>query len=604
MLDGRTGAASSAGLQRSAAEIVLAQAISKQNTGGLQQCANMDQHLHIGGYYGLITCLDTIICAPESSRCHPIPLRRDERERRGRRERPLKTTEMTRTLARKQISHKDVSGLLRYGTFNLLKLTCTATAIDQTDKTATDHDANSAIPDTSETQQPKEQSSTKFPELPERRKPLSNESPSSASAATKETIPVNSEVGVSEATGDDVATEATGQPGQSKGTDKFDKQGTTSQKNQDTRATSSYEPAKAKAKARPETAADIAMKSLATRFDRVGRQFEAQDFAGKRDRGNQGAAVKLQTNHFEIELPRLSTIYQYSFTIWPFPTSLRMCRRILYLLLRNSNGFSKAATDYRSLIVSTAKLVHEDFSANFEVDYYGEGETGPRTDDERTTYTVSIFPVREASHELNLLDLHTYIRDPTSRTDINPKPLITALNLFLNRMPNQNPMVACLGKNTFYDLDKNSSQWHADLGNPRQLTLEALIGIYKSVKVCPQKLLMNANTSASAFYAQQSMDWLIHAWSGEDEQGQYRDLVQLTRFIRGLRVQAKHGRRRVYTVWGVAKWGPRYWDGRRPTKDVVTFTKKNKKSGEYEEITVEAYFSEGKLAAFQILIHY
>ena len=167
-------------------------------------------------------------------------------------------------------------------------------------------------------------------------------------------------------------------------------------------------------------------------------------------------------------------------------------------------------------------------------------------------------------------------------------------------MPNQSPMVKCLGRNTFYDLDKTSNQWYADLGNPHQLTLEAFVGIYKSVKVCPKKLLMNAILSASAFYAQKSMDWLIHAWSGQDEQRQYRDRVQLTRFIRGLRVQATHGTRRVYTVWGVAEWGPQYWNGRRPTKNAVTFRKKNKKSGEDEEITVEAYFLEGKLATFQI----
>ena len=279
------------------------------------------------------------------------------------------------------------------------------TAIEQKDESTTDNNKRSTTSDTSEAPQPEEEPITKSPVLPERTKSSFNESPSRASTATKKTSPVHSGKGVSVATGDFVAADPTLQSGRPDVTDKVDKQG----KERNAEAANSGEQAEAKAKVRPKTAADIAMESLPSRVDKFGKGVKAAEFPSKPYSGSDGTAVQLQTNHFEIELPTPGTIYQYCFTISPFPTSPRMRRRILYLLLSNSNGFSKAATDYRSLIVSNAKLAGEDCSADFEVDYYGEGETGPRTGVDRTIYTVFVDAVRDGSHELSLLDLDRYI---------------------------------------------------------------------------------------------------------------------------------------------------------------------------------------------------
>jgi hypothetical protein len=66
-----------------------------------------------------------------------------------------------------------------------------------------------------------------------------------------------------------------------------------------------------------------------------------------------------------------------------------------------------------------------------------------------------------------------------------------------------------------------------------------------------------------------TINHLTKAWSNDNRGKEYHDRVLLERFIKGIRVQAVHGTKRVYTIFGLAvsEDGP----GARPISANVTF---------------------------------
>jgi hypothetical protein len=79
--------------------------------------------------------------------------------------------------------------------------------------------------------------------------------------------------------------------------------------------------------------------------------------------------------------------------------------------------------------------------------------------------------------------------------------------------------------------------------------------------------LVNVNSTASAFYCSRrvenprernsrevpmTINHLTKVWSNDNRGKEHHDRVLLERFIKGIRVQAVHGTKRVYTIFGLA----------------------------------------------------
>ncbi len=326
----------------------------------------------------------------------------------------------------------------------------------------------------------------------------------------------------------------------------------------------------------------------------------SNDMVNRPSRATGTGSVNLETNHFVIKLGKLDMLQTYSISINPAPTSQRMRRRILYLLLNQyAQDFARAATDYSATLVSIGpvsnsgttspptsqtlpsmadlslttqsspsnqiSLQPQGVSVQFEVNYYGECEERPR--DPPTLYTVTLDSGKDISIKSLIDFVSQLLQDPGNgkpKEDVfAPETVVTALNILLAHKPNQAEDVVNISRNSFFNT--TAEEREALTGG-----LEAYIGFTRSVKLATDRLLLNVNATASAFYVPGTLEGLMIQAFRPHNQIRFEDRVLVTKFIKGLRVVALYGKKRVYTVFGLPKWDH---FNQRPTANNLTFTR-------------------------------
>ena len=167
-------------------------------------------------------------------------------------------------------------------------------------------------------------------------------------------------------------------------------------------------PQSGNASQRSTSAKEKGMEDLQLRLSLLSFGETDQQLAVRPASGGSGIAEPSLTNYYQVEKPKFDAIYQYSIDIQPVPSSLRMRRRILYLMLHHTQyGMGKAATDYRQLLVTVERHDSNGESIQKPIDYYGEGENGPRQGVDTTVYT-------SPSHRLQTLPPSTCLLSSTT----------------------------------------------------------------------------------------------------------------------------------------------------------------------------------------------
>lgn len=341
------------------------------------------------------------------------------------------------------------------------------------------------------------------------------------------------------------------------------------------------------------TAKDLAMNELKLKADQLrGREVSEDDLEMPyRPLGTpQGTAVPVLTNHYAIDTSKIETLHTYTVKIKKVlkakdkggdqafvdsgkqassnkknseigPSSRRMWRRIMFLLLQQTNFPVTVGTDYYQSLVSLNMLAPHKASVTHTVDYYGEGEQGPRPAPHQTQYQVTL----DYNKQLSVKGLRDFINASKPTSDFKAEEVVAALNLVLARRPNQNSAVLNISHNSFFRVDTPATA-RQTLGS----ALEAYVGYFRSVRLTKRQVLVNVNSTASAFYKEIPLNDLLREFTGVSTDVGVRPTYALERFIRGIRVQATHGTQRVYTVFGFAEWS----STNLPTASRVTFDKK------------------------------
>lgn len=331
-----------------------------------------------------------------------------------------------------------------------------------------------------------------------------------------------------------------------------------------------------------------------------------------------GTSVEILTNYFSLGFTKLKALHMYSIKVTENRSaseendtrkepakagdipgtaaktntiSGRMQRRILWLLFEQQrSAMNKAATDYRQSLVSTATLPDHPASKPYNVDYYGESETQPRQGPHARSFTVVLDYIKSLPME-NLRKFLQNPNDPDLPKDLKPEEFVTAFNMMISQIPNQDPNFQHVGSMSFFNLHDSFTE-HVKLGNG----LNARLGFTRSVRASHGQLSINVNSTGSAFYDVVRLDWLIDAWC-ESIEGQSENRIMLEKFIKGLRVETTYDIRnskRVHTVFGLAPW-----ISDRPTANKVTFSEDEKdaagkKTGKRRKWTVQGYFDQSK----------
>ena len=306
---------------------------------------------------------------------------------------------------------------------------------------------------------------------------------------------------------------------------------------------------------------------------------------GRQNAGVAGDVMSLKTNHFPMNISKLGDIFVYTVEVkssykikeirekngqlvqrkvneTPTP---RRWRRILWLLLNQNAELASAATDYDKRLVSVTALTEHDGAQARTVDLYENGEQQPGPGDPKRTFTVTLTYVKTLQADL------FRSTGPTIEAGIKEE-FLGALNLLLSRKPNQSSTIVAVGKTRLFDTATSINR-RRGLGDGHG-GLEAYFGFDRSVRSAAAGLLFQLNVSAAAFYPAVFLDQVINGWSkGSDrnarEAYQNSRHIELEQFIRGLRVQARCGTNRVYSVWGLAT--ANYSTSARPTFNTVKF---------------------------------
>ena len=258
---------------------------------------------------------------------------------------------------------------------------------------------------------------------------------------------------------------------------------------------------------------------------KIGEPQAFGELARRPDFGTAGEEITLLANYFQLTVANDLQLHKYSIKFHSEIKGARKRRRLVHLLL--DDGFfspyrSTIATDYAALLISDQIL---DFgnsaSREFEVSYYSEFErsSGARCN----SYTVTV----EYNRSLAIQGLLKYLRSSSQETEFPQKEeVINGLNAIITRLPNTKPDVMSTSRNSrFFPLRSE---------NTRQVghCLEAVRGYYTSVRTTRDRLLVNTNSCASAFYPAWPLQNLIPQVE--------RERLDLQTFLYGVQVIAEY----------------------------------------------------------------
>lgn len=222
-------------------------------------------------------------------------------------------------------------------------------------------------------------------------------------------------------------------------------------------------------------------------------------FPGRPGHGTQGKPIVVFANYFEIATMPDLCFYRYSVDVKaegkaPKPSKVKT-KRLITLLLETED-FREALTDFRSMLLSLARLPN--VPRDTVIPFRGEGEDNPPATP--ANYRITI----QETGTLLVSQFLDYLK--SARTDTSPFPqryeVLQALNTIIGHFPQLRSDLVTIGQNKHFRVNPADS---ADLGGG----LQALRGFFKSVRPATNRLLLNVNVSHAVCFAPLRLDTLM-----------------------------------------------------------------------------------------------
>ncbi|KAE9975115.1 hypothetical protein BLS_002750 [Venturia inaequalis] len=294
--------------------------------------------------------------------------------------------------------------------------------------------------------------------------------------------------------------------------------------------------------------------------------------------GAEGKAIILRTNYFGITLQNTKQVlYRYQLDIEPDAgLSRKKIRRYMELFLAHQL-FAKttAASDYGKTIYTNEKLdLGPTDRATFKIVLYdryenpfpaasANEEAGRQAARSRRERTLKIQLI--TSYAVN--ELFKYVSSSSGGGAYGPKEDVRqALNIVFSRAPNVEDNISSMGQNKYFpfthQFGSHPNVDSLDMG----AGLLALRGYYSSVRLGPQRVLLNLNVAAAAFYEPGPLHLLINKFIGRKDLSNRRNQQDLSSFIKGLKVLTRYNTEKdasgktvavikVKSVFGLAHMG-------------------------------------------------
>ncbi|KAI0313100.1 Piwi-domain-containing protein [Amylostereum chailletii] len=247
--------------------------------------------------------------------------------------------------------------------------------------------------------------------------------------------------------------------------------------------------------------------------------------------GTAGRAIVVRANFFAVDISK-DTYYEYNVEITPEPKSQkgRVKRRVLDLFERSREG-----APFRSVIVHdgsqrliAARRLPEPLTGT--VTFFEDGDNGPPGPPYRPdVYTVTV----KFTKELPTAPLKRYLEGEVNNPDEDVMPVISALNLVMQRQASQTGFR--FGRNRYF-FDDNEK---GPLG-PR---LWAHMGFFSSVRPAHKQLMINVNVCMTAFHQPGSLSDAIAAFNAASYGANPQE------FMNRVKISTRHlGYKRVKTI--------------------------------------------------------
>ncbi|EMD35748.1 hypothetical protein CERSUDRAFT_84845 [Gelatoporia subvermispora B] len=203
--------------------------------------------------------------------------------------------------------------------------------------------------------------------------------------------------------------------------------------------------------------------------------------------GKLGREIVLRANFFALKIVNLPTIYDYDVSIEPKAQARTDRKRRIFDIIEQHPLYVPFVTHVahdRSQRLVSSKRLPQPFSV--EVQYYEEGEDGPRSDALKFTVTITL------TGELNMEPVKSYTSGEPASANYNMDPLVSALNLVLAQHASRNGV----------RVSKNKYFFPSSYERPHPLGIgtEAWKGFFISVRPTAKQLMVNINVCMTAFY--------------------------------------------------------------------------------------------------------
>ena len=230
------------------------------------------------------------------------------------------------------------------------------------------------------------------------------------------------------------------------------------------------------------------------------------------------------------------------------PTGKKAQQIIKLLIEQNFPEFGKnIVTDYKSTLITNLKILdNEEETYQYDVRYRGEH-------DDEYSENAKVYRVTcQFTGRLNPAELLAYLTSTNPDDQFGSKAeVLQAMNIILGNHPKIQDWVASVGANKHYAIRGDlCEKWDLGAG------LEALRGIFISVRAATARLLLNVQVKYIACYQEGP---LIHVI--KEYQRGYHDVNSLRRFLMKLKVRVTHIQRknkrgeivpRIKTIAGLA----------------------------------------------------
>lgn len=259
----------------------------------------------------------------------------------------------------------------------------------------------------------------------------------------------------------------------------------------------------------------------------------------------------LRTNYFGITLKNANQIlYRYQVDIEPDAGLARKkIRRYIELFLAKQL-FAKttAASDYGKTIYTNEKIdLGPSDRATFKIVLYdryekpfptasANEEAGRQAARRRRERTLKIQLI--TSYAVN--ELFKYVSNSGGGAYGPKEDVRQALNIVFSRAPNVEDNISPMGQNKYFPFEHQFGRHPNVESKDMGAGLLALRGYYSSVRLGPQRVLLNLNVAAAAFYEPGLLHVLMTKFVGRKDASNRRVQQDLSSFIKGLKVLTRY----------------------------------------------------------------